>query len=76
MRIKIDPRSPLWMALAAVFAVLRLSGAVAWPWWVVLSPLWGPWAVSFAVGAAMFALWFALYTLAMRRVDRCSRRAR
>lgn len=26
--------------LAIVFAVLKLCGVIAWPWWWVLNPLW------------------------------------
>jgi len=32
-----------WLiALAVIAAVLKLTGVVAWPWWVAMSPLWGP----------------------------------
>ncbi len=28
-------------ALAILFIALKLTGYIAWPWWVVLSPIWG-----------------------------------
>ena len=29
-------------AVQAVFLVLRLTGVIRWPWWLVLAPLWAP----------------------------------
>ena len=28
--------------LAVVFITLKLTGVIAWSWWWVLAPLWGP----------------------------------
>lgn len=28
---------------------LKLAGVIDWPWWVVLSPVWVPIAVTFAI---------------------------
>jgi hypothetical protein len=28
-------------ALTILFVGLKLTAFIAWPWWVVLSPLWG-----------------------------------
>lgn len=29
-----------WGALQIVFIVLKLTGNISWPWWLVLSPAW------------------------------------
>lgn len=31
----------LWTAFA-VMLVLKLAGVIAWSWWIVTAPLWGP----------------------------------
>lgn len=28
------------MAVGAVLIALKLAGAIGWPWWLVLSPMW------------------------------------
>ena len=28
--------------LAIVFITMKLAGVIAWSWWWVLAPLWGP----------------------------------
>lgn len=35
--------------LTVAFVVLRLCKVIDWSWWWVLSPLWMPWAIAFAV---------------------------
>jgi len=39
--------------LGIVFTVLKLTSAIDWEWWVVLSPLWG--------GAVVWFLLMLLY---------------
>lgn len=39
--------------LSILFIGLKLTGKVAWSWWLVLLPLYGP-------GLAALVLWFAL----------------
>ncbi len=39
-------------ALGILFIGLRLAGLIDWPWWLVLSPLWGGallWLIAVAV---------------------------
>ena len=43
--------------LTIVFVVLKLTGVIAWSWWWVLLPLWGP--LALLAGAAVVALAFA-----------------
>lgn len=31
--------------LAILFIGLKLLGAISWPWWAVLAPLWAPLAL-------------------------------
>lgn len=47
------------VALALTFAVLKLTGVIAWPWWLVASPV----IISFgaAVVVVLIALAFAWY---------------
>lgn len=35
--------------LAIVFITLKLTGYIAWSWWWVLAPLWGPLAVVLVI---------------------------
>lgn len=35
--------------LFVVFLVLRLTGVIAWSWWWVTAPLWGPLALAVAL---------------------------
>ena len=39
--------------LTIVFIVLKLTGYIAWSWWWVFAPLWGP----FAIGASIVLLY-------------------
>lgn len=46
-----------WLLLTALALVLlKAAGQLSWSWWLVLLPLWGPWAMLLAV-AAGFTLW-------------------
>ncbi len=56
----------MWMKLIAaalsvltiVFGTLKLSGSVAWPWWLVLAPLYPIAAWGAFIGfAALFMMW-------------------
>jgi hypothetical protein len=31
--------------LTLIFIVLKLTGVIAWSWWIVLLPFWGPLAL-------------------------------
>jgi len=35
------------LSLTLIFMVLKLSGCVTWPWWVVLCPVWIPMVTIF-----------------------------
>jgi hypothetical protein len=39
--------------LAIAFIVLKLTGHISWSWWLILSPIWGP----FAIGVLLVILW-------------------
>ena len=42
--------------LAIVFITLKLTGYIAWSWWWVLSPLWGPIAVFLGIVAIILII--------------------
>lgn len=44
--------------LGLLFIGLKLAGLIDWEWWVVLSPLWGSFAIQFAV---LFVAYLAIY---------------
>ena len=48
---------PALTMLGVLFIGLKLGGVIAWPWWIVTAPLWGPWAVvlGFIVGGLLVA---------------------
>jgi hypothetical protein len=35
----------LFGLLTVLFVGLKLAGVIAWSWWLVLAPLWGPIAI-------------------------------
>lgn len=41
--------------LTIVFIACRLTGFIDWPWWLVLSPIWGFWlfVIVLAIVAAV-----------------------
>lgn len=43
--------------LGLIFIVLKLCGVIAWSWWIVLLPIYGPFvlaAVAVVVGAVLY----------------------
>lgn len=40
--------------LFLVFLVLKLTGFIAWSWWWVTAPLWGPRAIALVVFLIVF----------------------
>lgn len=42
--------------LAILFIGLKLAGIITWPWWVVMLPLWGPFAVAVLLLVALFVI--------------------
>jgi len=53
--------------LVVIFAVLKLTGYIAWSWWWVFAPLWLPLAVilfvGVSVGLAMLVIFGILFCL-------------
>lgn len=45
------------LSLAAAMTGLKLAGLLQWSWWLVLVPLWGP----FAIIAVMVVLVFVFF---------------
>jgi len=49
----------IWTAQAFATAILvtaKLVGAIDWQWWVVLSPIWFPYAMAAVVFFCLFVL--------------------
>jgi len=61
--------------LGVAFVVLKLTGVIAWSWWWVTAPFWGP--VALAIGIVAIVGLFALigYTV-VAVADSLSRRRR
>lgn len=55
--------------LAVAFIVLKLTGVIAWSWWWVLAPLWGPLALSLAI-VAVFLLAAGVAALIVAAFDK------
>lgn len=50
-------------ALAALLIGLRLVGVIDWPWWAVLLPIWGPFALVAALVLVIAVLEVAIEAL-------------
>ncbi len=57
-------------ALAILFIALKLTGYIAWPWWIVLSPIWG----SIAFFLVVLGIVVVVYLIVESRKDRESKR--
>ena len=55
----------LCSALTLLFIGLKLCKVIDWSWWLVLSPLWGPWAVVGIIGGGIM-IYAVLYHIARR----------
>ncbi len=42
--------------LLIVFIILKLTGVIAWSWWLVTAPFWVPVAIFIIVALIMLAL--------------------
>lgn len=42
--------------LTVLFVALKLCDKIDWSWWWVLSPLWAPWALVFAIMGIFVAI--------------------
>jgi len=40
--------------LSGILGVLKLAGAISWPWWAILSPVWVPAAILMLLVVALF----------------------
>lgn len=53
--------------LALVFVTLKLCGTIAWSWWWVTAPLWGPPALTLVIMAValvgIFCYWLLMVSL-------------
>lgn len=54
--------------LFLVFLVLKLTGVIAWSWWIITAPLWG----GFALVCVLVTLLF-IFALAQVRKDLTSK---
>lgn len=49
--------------LAIVFITLKLTNYIAWSWWWVLAPLWGPAAFVLVIAMCVGILAFIAYLI-------------
>ncbi len=62
-------------ALFLLFVYLKLTGEIAWSWWWVTAPLWGPVGAIFGA-VALFALVLGIIYLAVLPFELVRRRRR
>jgi hypothetical protein len=55
-----DSAAGLLLVTTVVFVCLKFGGAVNWPWWIVLGPLWMPTALYLGVYVAVFLIMFTI----------------
>jgi len=46
----------IFTILFIVFLILKLVGKIAWSWWWVTAPIWGPIAVFFIITFIIFTV--------------------
>lgn len=56
----------LFGLLAIVFITLKLTGTIAWSWWLVLLPLYGP--LAFILGVVILFLIIALIVMGIAKL--------
>lgn len=39
----------IWLLSFVVLLALKLTGCIDWSWWVITAPLWGGFAIVFAL---------------------------
>lgn len=47
---------PIFGLLGLLFVYLKLTGTIAWSWWLVLLPLYGPLLVALLIVAGCFVI--------------------
>lgn len=60
-----------WVLLGLLFIGLKLSGQIAWSWWLVLLPLYGP-----LVLLGVFFILMVIFALAVAVNDEVKKRNR
>ena len=57
MKNKITLRAPSFMSLLfLLFLYLKLTGHIAWSWWIVTLPLWGGIAILLTIIAILLTI--------------------
>lgn len=51
--------------LALLFIGLKLTKVIAWSWWWVLAPLWGPIVLSFALIASALGIFGIIFLIGL-----------
>lgn len=52
--VKVTTGIDLTGVLFIVFLILKLTNVIDWSWWWVTAPLWGPFALAFAIIVILF----------------------
>lgn len=54
---------PLLIVLGVLFTILKLTGAIAWSWWIVLSPF-----IAFGALAVIIVMFFGGFVYTAGRI--------
>lgn len=58
-KTKVVLNFPILGIMFLIFMTLKLTGYIAWSWWWVTAPLWGPLALVVVLGILAFIVLFA-----------------
>lgn len=54
--VKTSQSFPLGIILFLIFMTLKLCGVIAWSWWWITAPIWGPLLVVLLIFAIVMAV--------------------
>jgi uncharacterized membrane protein len=53
--VVIRPVLPVLSLIGLIFVTAKVFGFISWPWWLVLLPFYGLWALVFGIGLLILA---------------------
>jgi hypothetical protein len=64
--IELGPTTLLWL-MQIPLVCLKITNMISYPWWMVLSPLWGVFALTIIVSLIVGVTWFIKNTFYFTR---------